>query len=72
MTLALFGGSPVRTQPFTSWPIVGEAEEMRLLRTLRSGKWGRLHGEEVSEFEQRFASMHACSLHVHLDRFGGD
>jgi len=33
---------------------------MRLLRTLRSGKWGRLHGEEVSEFEQRFASMHAC------------
>ena len=60
MTLALFGGSPVRTQPFTSWPIIGEAEEMRLLRTLRSGKWGRLHGEEVSEFEQRFAAMHAC------------
>ena len=60
MTLALFGGSPVRTQPFTSWPITGEAEEMRLLRTLRSGKWGRLHGDEVSEFEQRFAAMHAC------------
>ena len=60
MTLALFGGSPVRTQPFPSWPIIGEAEEMRLLRTLRSGKWGRLHGEEVSEFEQRFAAMHAC------------
>ena len=33
---------------------------MRLLRTLRSGKWGRLHGEEVSEFERRFASMHGC------------
>jgi len=60
VTLALFGGSPVRTQPFTSWPIIGEAEEMRLLRTLRSGKWGRLHGDEVSEFEQRFAAMHAC------------
>lgn len=60
MTLALFGGAPVRTQPFTSWPIIGEAEEMRLLRTLRSGNWGRLHGEEVSEFEQRFAAMHAC------------
>jgi dTDP-4-amino-4,6-dideoxygalactose transaminase len=58
--LALFGGSPVRTQPFTGWPIVGDAEEVRLLRTLRSGKWGRLHGEEVSEFEQRFAAMHGC------------
>ncbi len=60
MTLALFGGAPVRTRPFTSWPIAGEAEEVRLLRTLRSGKWGRLHGEEVSEFEQRFAAMHGC------------
>jgi dTDP-4-amino-4,6-dideoxygalactose transaminase len=59
--LALFGGPPVRSTPFTAWPIFGEAEEVRLLRTLRSGKWGRLHGEEVSEFEQRFAAMHGCT-----------
>ena len=30
--LALFGGTPVRTRPFTSWPIFGKAEEERLLR----------------------------------------
>lgn len=59
--LALFGGTPVRTRPFQSWPIFGEAEEARLLRTLRSGRWARLHGQEVSEFEQRFASMHGCT-----------
>ena len=59
--LALLGGTPIRTRPFTSWPIFGEVEEARLLRTLRSGKWGSLHGEEVSEFEQRFASMHGCT-----------
>ncbi len=59
--LALFGGTPVRTSPFSSWPIFGEAEEVRLLRALRSGRWGRLHGEEVSEFEERFASMHGCA-----------
>ena len=58
--LAILGGTPVRSQPFTPWPVFGEAEEMRLLRTLRSGKWGRLHGEEVAEFEQRFAAMHGC------------
>jgi dTDP-4-amino-4,6-dideoxygalactose transaminase len=58
--LAILGGTPIRSQPFAPWPVVGEAEEMRLLRTLRSGKWGRLHGEEVAEFEQRFASMHGC------------
>ncbi len=61
MTLALLGGSPVRTLPFPSWPIFGEAEEARLLRTLRSGNWGRLDGQEVAEFEERFASMHGCA-----------
>jgi dTDP-4-amino-4,6-dideoxygalactose transaminase len=58
--LALFGGPPVRTQPFPRWPIFGEAEETRLLRALRSGNWGRLHGEEVAEFERRLAAMHGC------------
>src|SRR5438046_921636 len=44
--LAVLGGTPVRTQPFTRWPIFGEAEEKRLLRALHSGKWGRLDGRE--------------------------
>jgi dTDP-4-amino-4,6-dideoxygalactose transaminase len=59
--LALFGGPPVRTRPFSAWPIFGEAEEERLLRTLRSGNWGRLDGSEVAEFEQRFALQHGCT-----------
>jgi dTDP-4-amino-4,6-dideoxygalactose transaminase len=58
--LALHGGTPIRARPFPSWPVFGEAEEARLLRTLRSGKWGRLHGQEVAEFEERFASAHGC------------
>ena len=58
--LALLGGSPVRTRPFTAWPIFGPSEEKRLLRTLRSGKWGKLNGPEVAEFENRFAALHGC------------
>jgi dTDP-4-amino-4,6-dideoxygalactose transaminase len=58
--LALFGGTPVRTRPFTGWPIFGEAEEARLLRTLRNGRWGKLQGEEVAAFERRFADLHGC------------
>lgn len=58
--LALFGGNKVRTTPFTRWPIFGDPEERRLLRALRSGKWGKLHGDEVSEFERRFAALHGC------------
>lgn len=62
--LALCGGRPIRTRPFTSWPIFGKTEEKRLLRALRSGKWGRLHGPEVGEFEARFAEAHGCKYGI--------
>ncbi len=62
--LALFGGKPVRTSPFTAWPIFGKPEEKRLLRALRSGHWGRLQGKEVSEFENRFAEVHGCKYGI--------
>src|SRR6188472_1515119 len=58
--LALVGGAPVRTRPFPSWPIFDQADEARVLAALRSGKWGRLAGEQVAEFENRFATMHGC------------
>jgi dTDP-4-amino-4,6-dideoxygalactose transaminase len=58
--LALLGGQPVRRRRFPSWPVFGRNEETRLLRTLRSGHWGRLQGREVAVFEQRFAAMHGC------------
>jgi dTDP-4-amino-4,6-dideoxygalactose transaminase len=51
---------PIRTRPFTSWPTFGRPEERRLMRVLRSGKWGRLDGPEVADFEKRFAAMHGC------------
>lgn len=58
--LAILGGSKVRTKPFTSWPVFGDSDEQRLVRVLRSGKWGKLNGGEVPEFERRFAAMHQC------------
>jgi dTDP-4-amino-4,6-dideoxygalactose transaminase len=59
-SLALEGGTRVRTRPFTAWPVFGAQEERRLLAALRSGKWGKLHGDEVAEFERRFAAMHGA------------
>lgn len=64
MKLALLGGKPIRTRPFPSWPVFGRQEEARLLRALRSGKWGRLDGRQVAEFEKRFAEMHGCKYGV--------
>ena len=58
--LAIHGGPEIRTRPFTTWPIYGAAEEARLLQVLHSGKWGKLNGPEVAEFERGFAAMHGA------------
>lgn len=58
--LALLGGTPVRTKPFPKWPVFGQPEEQALVRTLHSGKWGKLEGPEVATFEKRFAEYHGA------------
>lgn len=49
---AILGGSPIRTKPFSSWPVIGEPEERNLLETLRSRKWNRMEGGVVARFEK--------------------
>lgn len=50
----------MKRNAWPKWPVFGPPEEKALLRALRSGKWGRLHGNEVATFEKRFAEMHGC------------
>lgn len=59
--VAVLAEDRVRTKPFPAWPVFDDEDERRLVRALRSGKWGKLHGDEVSEFERRFAAMHHCA-----------
>jgi dTDP-4-amino-4,6-dideoxygalactose transaminase len=59
-SLSLLGGTPVRTRSFPAWPVFDASEESRLVRALRSGKWGKLNGREVEEFESRFAALHGA------------
>ena len=71
--LALHGGTPVRSKPFTSWPVFDKSEETNVLRVLNSGKWWRFaYGQgielkenetgadraEVVKFQEAFARMH--------------
>jgi len=56
--LAIDGGLPVRTAPFPAWPVVGPAEEERVLAAVRSGLWGKLQGCQVELFERRFGEYH--------------
>lgn len=57
--LATRGGAqacPSGTIPV--WPIHDGSEEQGLLRTLHSGKWWRIPGAEVDQFERDFAAFH--------------
>jgi dTDP-4-amino-4,6-dideoxygalactose transaminase len=54
---AILGGTKSQTGSFPGWPIFDESEEKAMVRALRSGKWGRLIGTNVSEFEKAFARI---------------
>ncbi|MBN2412156.1 DegT/DnrJ/EryC1/StrS family aminotransferase [candidate division KSB1 bacterium] len=54
-TLAINGGTPVRTKPFPVWPVWGDEEIEYLTQVIKSGSWGCLKGKVTSEFEQKFA-----------------
>jgi dTDP-4-amino-4,6-dideoxygalactose transaminase len=54
--LALLGGTPVRSKPFPTWPISDKTDEIAVVKTLYSGKWGRHQGHKTEEFEQLFAT----------------
>jgi len=54
---ALLGGTKVREQPFTRWPIFDAHEEQALLGALHSGKWNCTSGERVKGFERAYAQL---------------
>ncbi len=62
--LALYGGTPVRTTPFPTWPEFGSEEETLLLQALRSGHWGSLDGHFVADLEREFAALQGSRFGV--------
>lgn len=57
--LALTGGSPARTKPFSRWPEFGEEERKALLEVLDRGDWGGYPSPNTCArlFNERFASF---------------
>ncbi|HEY6739668.1 MAG TPA: DegT/DnrJ/EryC1/StrS family aminotransferase, partial [Actinopolymorphaceae bacterium] len=55
---ALLGGSPVRTEPFTTWPPTSDAAVEAIAAVARSGVWSASDGPVKTEFEAAFAAHH--------------
>ncbi len=61
--LVIHGGTPVRTEPFPSWPrSTGEMRES-LVHTLEHEKWG-VGSEAVKRFEDEFAKFHDADFAI--------
>ena len=56
--LALFGGKPMKTDPFPAWPQYDERESQALVDVLESRLWWRTPGTRTLKFEQEFAAYH--------------
>jgi dTDP-4-amino-4,6-dideoxygalactose transaminase len=54
-TLAIDGGTPVRTHPWPAWPDLGEAEIAAAERVLRSGRLSYWTGQEGRSLEREYA-----------------
>lgn len=76
-TLALKGGTPVRTRPFTEWPVRDSTEVDALREVVESGKWWFNHcgaatgrdfpdaaGSKVVKFQKEFAEYHGCKYGI--------
>ncbi|MGK6352876.1 aminotransferase class I/II-fold pyridoxal phosphate-dependent enzyme [Parapedobacter sp. DT-150] len=54
---AILGGSKSYSTGFSSWPLFNETEEKALLAVLKSGRWGRLDGQVMANFEKAYAQL---------------
>ena len=52
---AFIGGTPVRSQPFPSWPVITTKDEAAWMEVFRTKRWNRLNGTYVDQFEKTWA-----------------
>jgi dTDP-4-amino-4,6-dideoxygalactose transaminase len=56
--LALHGGTPIRTEPYNTWPEFDESEIEAVVDALRSGRWAAGEGDRsLTSFERSFAAF---------------
>ena len=54
--LAIFGGEPIRREPFPSWPRITEEMKRSLIHTFEEEEWG-VGSKTIALFNEQFATM---------------
>src|SRR5512137_2695285 len=57
--LAALGGTPIRTEPYPTWPVYDERDIQAVTDVIKSGRWGGYPypGPQTAEFARKFAEM---------------
>ena len=65
-TLAILGGKPLRTRPFTRWPVFDTREREQLEDVLESANWGGFPSpnRKAVEFAAAFARYHGARFAI--------
>ena len=60
--LALLGGMPIRTKPFSPWPQYSRADVERIVKVVESRHWGGfpVPSKYAEEFAARFCELHGA------------
>lgn len=54
--LAIFGGEPIRKEPFPAWPRITEEMKQSLIHTFEEEEWG-VGSKTITLFNEQFATM---------------
>jgi dTDP-4-amino-4,6-dideoxygalactose transaminase len=71
MTLAILGGTPLRTRPFTVEPMVDDAEERLVLQAIRDKNFSRYIGLAVGRDVLEMTSAEAVAISDYWHFLGG-
>lgn len=55
--LAINGGEKIHTGSWPKWPYWDQSAEQGLIEMFRTGRWWRGNGENVAEFEKKYAEL---------------
>ena len=59
--LAIFGGEPIRKEPFPVWPRITEEMKRSLVHTFEEEEWG-VGSKTITLFNEQFATMQDAKL----------
>src|SRR5260370_3279149 len=65
-TLAILGGEPLRSRPFSKWPVFDSREREQLETVLTSGTWGGhpSPSSKAAELSAAFAAYHGARFAI--------